>query len=464
MARVKQPTARLSARTIILLMLGGIGLLSVLLVIGSLIAWRQYNVYQIQTELARIRQAGEPTTAEELAAYYPATLEATVLAEAWLAAVEPLGDPAFDTVTCEFSEAETAQGGPPVPGKPWPLRSKAELLLQQYASSLEQLHAAAQRGGVAHYPVELHKGFTADNPHLQALRRGARLLQVEAHIRAYEGDPAATARAIHAIFMLAHSLDNEPSVMAQFIQIALRGIGHSLLEQLLPVVPFSSEDLNRLRDDVRFQDCETRLYRTMVGERAAGICFIENPFKVSDSENANASPLAAMLPLSSDKAFYLRLMGKLVAAAQQPWPQAIKQADQVDKAFSSARDGPGQIRYLFTSLLLPGDTIIFESTGRGIAQRNIAETIIAVELYYRDHDRLPSQWADLVPKYLSKTPQDPFSGQPLRYVLQDDYYLVYSVGRNGVDDGGNVKLRENEGGEPPDLGVKMPRDRNAPGK
>lgn len=464
MATVKEPTSRLSARTLVLLTLGGIGLLSVLLVIGSVAVWRQRNVNQIQTELERIGQAGEPTTAEELAAYYPASPEATATATAWLTAVELLKAPAFEAAITELCEAEKVQGGPPIPGKPWPLREKAEQLLQQYATSLEQLHAAAECGTVAHYPAELHKGFAADNSHLQALRNGARLLQVEAQVRAYEGDPVGTARAVHVLFMLAHSLENEPTLMAQLYQNAFRGIGHHLLQQLLPVVPFSSKDLTRLRDDVRAQDCETRLYRTMVGERAAGICIMEDPFTIVNPDDSNPGYLAAVLPLSSDKAFYLSLMGRLVAAARQPWPQAIQQAGQVDhELYRVCGGGPGRVRYLITSLLLSGETNVFGATGRGIAQRETADATIAIELYRQAHGRLPEQLPDLMPQYLPKMPQDPFSGQSLRYVLQAEHYLVYSVGVDGVDSGGTFEQGPSDR-HPPDIGLKMPRERKTADK
>jgi hypothetical protein len=39
-------------------------------------------------------------------------------------------------------------------------------------------------------------------------------------------------------------------------------------------------------------------------------------------------------------------------------------------------------------------------------------------------------------KYLSYVPEDPFSGQPLVYRAQGTNWLLYSVGPDGVDDGG----------------------------
>jgi hypothetical protein len=49
---------------------------------------------------------------------------------------------------------------------------------------------------------------------------------------------------------------------------------------------------------------------------------------------------------------------------------------------------------------------------------------------------LPLHLDELVPNYLSKVPQDPFTGQTLIYRLQGTNWLLYSVGTDRADDGG----------------------------
>ena len=56
----------------------------------------------------------------------------------------------------------------------------------------------------------------------------------------------------------------------------------------------------------------------------------------------------------------------------------------------------------------------------------------------------------LVPDYLAAVPIDPYSGRPLVYRRTGDGYLLYSVGLDGVDDGGQrvdrtAALREGTG-------------------
>lgn len=66
-------------------------------------------------------------------------------------------------------------------------------------------------------------------------------------------------------------------------------------------------------------------------------------------------------------------------------------------------------------------------------------TLVAIERHRRDHGGLPDRLADLVPEYLHAVPLDPLNNdQPLVYRLDGSElgYVLYTVGFDGVDDGG----------------------------
>lgn len=68
----------------------------------------------------------------------------------------------------------------------------------------------------------------------------------------------------------------------------------------------------------------------------------------------------------------------------------------------------------------------------------VLRTGLAVERYRNAHGGAPPEHlVDLVPEYLSALPLDPFNGEVLHYSRLDDSYLVYSVGSNLKDDGGD---------------------------
>jgi hypothetical protein len=71
-------------------------------------------------------------------------------------------------------------------------------------------------------------------------------------------------------------------------------------------------------------------------------------------------------------------------------------------------------------------------------RREMAATSIALKRYQLRRGDLPEQLSELVPEYLSEVPVDWMDGQPLRYVRDaDDTYILYSVGHDGKDDGGD---------------------------
>jgi len=70
----------------------------------------------------------------------------------------------------------------------------------------------------------------------------------------------------------------------------------------------------------------------------------------------------------------------------------------------------------------------------------------AIERYRLEHGRIPERLDDLVPTYLTKIPCDPCDGQPMRYKLEGDgNAVIYSIGINGVDDGGHFGVKKVNG-------------------
>jgi hypothetical protein len=62
---------------------------------------------------------------------------------------------------------------------------------------------------------------------------------------------------------------------------------------------------------------------------------------------------------------------------------------------------------------------------------------LAARCYRSDQGRAPSSLEQLVPKYLQRVPLDPFNrGRPMIFLPQGTNWLLYSVGEDGVDDGG----------------------------
>lgn len=75
---------------------------------------------------------------------------------------------------------------------------------------------------------------------------------------------------------------------------------------------------------------------------------------------------------------------------------------------------------------------------------HVAAVALATRMFEVDYGRLPKSLEQLVPEYLPYLPVDPFdpAGRPLRYRFEENLPIIYSVGPNGMDEGGNALPEE----------------------
>ena len=71
--------------------------------------------------------------------------------------------------------------------------------------------------------------------------------------------------------------------------------------------------------------------------------------------------------------------------------------------------------------------------------------MLALKAYKKDNGNLPNSLTDLIPRYIPILIQDPFDGKTIRYSINDK--IIYSVGKDLVDDGGNVGNTWNSGND-----------------
>jgi hypothetical protein len=143
----------------------------------------------------------------------------------------------------------------------------------------------------------------------------------------------------------------------------------------------------------------------------------------------------------------------MIEASEQPFPEARRRAQAVEaklKARAATQNPLERMKYMVTMLILPATGAAFDATGRTMAARDTLRVAVAAERYRQQTGAFPSRIADLVPAYLPAAPLDPFDGQPLRLKSTATELIVYSVGKDGVDNGG----QETKPSEP-DVVVKI---------
>ena len=96
---------------------------------------------------------------------------------------------------------------------------------------------------------------------------------------------------------------------------------------------------------------------------------------------------------------------------------------------------------IFARALLPAMNKAMNKYAFAQANLDLALVACALERYRLANGQCPDSLLALSSKFISSVPNDVISGEPLKYRRTDDgQFLLYSVGWNGKDDGGNVAM------------------------
>jgi type II secretory pathway pseudopilin PulG len=154
----------------------------------------------------------------------------------------------------------------------------------------------------------------------------------------------------------------------------------------------------------------------------------------------------------ADRATRKQEFAKIVADVQEMKAAAAATGPLGQATMGKATRGE-HIGNLLISLLLPAFEKIQDASDRTEQQQNNLHLAFALAAYRADTGRYPPRLDDLAPKYLPAIPADVFSGKPLNYRPNDNGYLLYSVGLNGLDEEGRSMDDQPRGD---DLRVRMP--------
>jgi hypothetical protein len=157
---------------------------------------------------------------------------------------------------------------------------------------------------------------------------------------------------------------------------------------------------------------------------------------------------------------------KAVAAARHPTvPQRKKGLEQLNqelrKMMSELRD-PEKFTASFVAavahrdlgrlmgkmlmvMLMPALEPALEAENRAHTRELLGQLGFALAAYHAEHDGYPDSLNALAPKYISRIPHDLYTEGPLHYRREGAGCLLYSVGANGVDDGGRTFDSEPQG-------------------
>jgi hypothetical protein len=294
------------------------------------------------------------------------------------------------------------------------------------------------------------------------------LLKAAAVVAHHRGDDAEALKRIEQMLFVGNALDHQPGLVQHLLATAISMQATRTTVDIAPEMRIDGAGgaaRERVESLVRHLLDERRLAegqrRAWVGERVMQLDLPNTLFAPARAAGTFGGlnlripgVRFAIRPLILDNT---RAMARCTTTLMHAMAQSpdlptfrAKTADPMPEATRSPR------RYAMASVLIPAVAgKLPETHFRALADRRLAATCVAVRLYALDHSgNLPEKLDDLVPAYLPSVPLDPLAagGKALRYVngsTDPRRPRVYSVGVDGVDDGGKE-------GNPLDLRAKQP--------
>ncbi len=362
-------------------------------------------------------------------------------------------------------------------------------VFDQVRSGLEELDQLEEHPRLD-FDLDYYQGFTLLLPHLSQDKNAAQQLAFATLFDLHRKDLQSAARRIHLSLTLVEAMRHEPLVISQLVRVAMVHINATATWELLQAPDVPDELLADLQRHWAAQAFATGAENALGMERAMARMTAEQMRTSSSQFRAISSGVMSMSSASSlptGGTWYEKALAATAAKSRETlWRMAFSYPDQLramkgqqalidsvrmvqqgepfakaleiqtkkllaigiqraadeDKGFRFDMMDP-ELSSLFSNSVRSLERFIIRILKSEVASR-LTTTALALKRYKLAHGAFPESLDALVPKYLTTIPLDPSDGKALRYRLESDgKFKLYSIGEDGVDNGGDPSSKEN---------------------
>ncbi len=345
------------------------------------------------------------------------------------------------------------------------LQSTAATGPQSMRDALEQM---AKEPAISRVPFD-------DNIIMQRARYVSNYLLDEMELAAHEGRDAALIPLLRSQLKLSAYCLATPKPINHLVGIVLRVQGVSGIKRALSLGTPSLEVLKQLQQLLAEED-QSQLIHILRCNRAEYFDELENAGRDHETWQKIKDGLMMNVPLPSSPTVMERInyclkwvevesdmkslplaqaevleVGNLMIAQVKAQPTEFLHIDLTAlPQYSPKILRP--VKHLLARQFVNTSFKLASAEASSLAELRSLIVGLACERYRLATGAWPKSLTDLQPDYLKEIPLDPYTGQALLFRQLPDGVVIYSVGVNGVDDGGAVLAI---GGSPKDRGVKL---------
>jgi len=265
-----------------------------------------------------------------------------------------------------------------------------------------------------------------------------RLYGFDAVIKAEKGRLSEALEQIRIGIQFSRKYMDEPVLMNTLVAFAQMRAQLLFLHKIVAGKDLATQTLLNILHELEIKPWRRGLVHSFEGEKASsleyGTRFLRGEYNIEGLDVKFWDKIYYWIfrpVLKSEIVLTLNLYSAMEKAAELPYYQTDKIRGKYNIRQAEIPWTFKLIGFLFPNL----ETTMFKEA-RLEAGLNAARIGIGCKIYKNYNGRFPEKISDLVPDILLEEPLDPFTGKPYIYRLEDDGFIVYSVGSNQKDDKG----------------------------
>lgn len=316
----------------------------------------------------------------------------------------------------------------------------------------------------ARFPILYEEGFGANFHHLVFIFRLSDLFTVRARLElAFGNTHEASADIVNAL-NLARTLDNEPMLISQISNSAVRSRAYNVIETGIAHHLWTGAELQSFEQTLSKISPIKNLVVALRGERAGCNTTIEaalrsgNPsglFRALPSDSDDSAPtesqrklmqLITRVYLTRDQALYNNLIQSCIDEIDSANKTGISR-EVLSQLGDKARSAPGKFLYPLTKMCFDPLAQAVTRSLQGEENLRLLTVACALERYRIANHAYPETLDQLVPQYLKEVPTGVLAGQSLKYRESNGRFLLWTAGWDGVDENGKSSRGKPEIGD-----------------
>ncbi len=297
------------------------------------------------------------------------------------------------------------------------------------------------------FPTKWEDGYSVRLPHYSVVQAVGRILSLTVSVRIAAADTGGALRDFRTLMGLVEKLDREPSLIGALVELSVVELASSSVVDGINSSAWTPAQLQEIEAHFAGLNMIERFTFALNSERASTMTGMEQIMNTVGGDwwlGGLTGPGNWLGSLYVGRRSYFRENQLWLAAAFEEelsmWKPEQERWVHHDRVLSGNAIKASWKKYdlIFATFVWP----VYETAhARGImshARVRMAGLACALERHRIARGAYPDALDALIPEFLPKLPHDPCDGQPFRYRLNEEGYLLYSIGTDRVDDSGKV--------------------------